>query len=111
METQTTKLLSRITEQLTASVAELSTVKMPNLPSNKNKNKKNKRKPWWDSVLTKLHADVCQTYILYREANFAESLKEPFSKAKKTFRQYRRYCEKLHHKSKLNMLHVNYGLN
>lgn len=38
VETQTTKLLSKITEKLTASVAALGTVKMPNLPSNKKKN-------------------------------------------------------------------------
>ena len=96
---QTTELLKQITTHLLDSATTLKRNQpKPNLPSNKTKRT---RKPWWDEVLSKLHNDVCITYVLYRDSDFNERLKEHFAKAKTNFRKYRRYREKLHHNSKL----------
>lgn len=105
---QTTDLLKQITTHLLDSATTLKRNQpKPNLPSNKTKRT---RKPWWDEVLYKLHNDVCITYVLYRDSDFNERLKEHFAKAKTNFRKYRRYREKLHHNSKLRELNRLFGI-
>ena len=53
---------------------------------------------------------MCITYVLYRDSDFNERLKEHFAKAKTNFRKYRRYREKLHHNSKLRELNRLFGI-
>ncbi|RNA38301.1 RNA-directed DNA polymerase from mobile element jockey-like [Brachionus plicatilis] len=63
-----------------------------------------KLKPRWDDTLTKLHDDVCKTYVNYRDSGYKNDLKPPFQKAKVSFRRYRRLREIEHHNLKLKEL-------
>ncbi|RNA26498.1 RNA-directed DNA polymerase from mobile element jockey-like [Brachionus plicatilis] len=66
-----------------------------------------KLKPWWDDTLTKLHDDVCKTYVNYRDSGYKNDLKPPFQKAKVSFRSFRRLREIEHHNLKLKELNNN----
>ena len=64
------------------------------ITNNKKRNPKNKKfrsKSWWDSTIQRLHADVVNCYINYRNSNFSDNFRQMFKAAKRNFRARKRY--------------------
>lgn len=59
--------------------------------SNKIRTKGIKLNSWWDKTIQKLHNELVQCYIRYRDSDYSIDLKKDYTEAKSNFRARKRY--------------------
>ena len=61
-------------------------------------------KSWWNEEMHQLHIIACLNYSKYRDSEFNENLKKPYTDARNDFKNYKKLTIKVKNDKKLNEL-------